>query len=195
MTDGKLIVICKDKKMGDDICKILVASEKISYADLEVWEEKTWDVKRKTGPINSRVLIVGDIKDTEPLSCFIDILYERWGICYGVNMRYAIVKADTVFVKHNARNNAFMPEFNEALGTNIPDRIMLDNLTPEKTKEAVNIIREWEKTAGRHMEIESSGGITIETIRSYAEQGMDFVSVGALTHSYKSLDMSFKAVK
>ena len=88
MTDGKLIVICKDKKMGDDICKILVASEKISYADLEVWEEKTWDVKRKTGPINSRVLIVGDIKDTEPLSCFIDILYEHWGICYGVNMRY-----------------------------------------------------------------------------------------------------------
>ena len=116
MTDGKLIVICKDKKMGDDICKILVASEKISYADLEVWEEKTWDVKRKTGPVNSRVLIVGDIKDTEPLSCFIDILYERWGICYGVNMRYAIVKADTVFVKDNARYNAFMPEFNEALG-------------------------------------------------------------------------------
>ena len=110
-------VICKDKKTGDVICKILVASEKISYADLEVWEEKTWDVKRKTGPINSRVLIVGDIKDTEPLSCFIDILYERWGICYGVNMRYAIVKADTVFVKDNARYNAFMPEFNEALGT------------------------------------------------------------------------------
>ena len=110
-------VICKDKKTGDVICKILVASEKISYADLEVWEEKTWDVKRKTGPINSRVLVVGDIKDTEPLSCFIDILYERWGICYGVNMRYAIVKADTVFVKDNARYNAFMPEFNEALGT------------------------------------------------------------------------------
>jgi nicotinate-nucleotide pyrophosphorylase len=55
--------------------------------------------------------------------------------------------------------------------------------------------REWEKKAGRHMEIESSGGITIDTIRSYAEQGVDFVSVGALTHSYKSLDMSFKAVK
>ena len=73
--------------------------------------------------------------------------------------------------------------------------IMLDNFTPEKTREAVILIREWEKKAGRHMEIESSGGITIETIRSYAEQGVDFVSVGALTHSYKSLDMSFKAVK
>ena len=86
-------------------------------------------------------------------------------------------------------------EINEALATNIPDRIMLDNFTPAKTKEAVDLIRAWEKTAGRHMEIESSGGITIETIRDYALQGVDFVSVGALTHSYKSLDMSFKAVK
>ncbi len=86
-------------------------------------------------------------------------------------------------------------EINEALATGIPDRIMLDNFTPEKTKEAVDAIRAWEKKAGRHMEIESSGGITIDTIRSYAEQGVDFVSVGALTHSYKSLDMSFKAVK
>ena len=92
-------------------------------------------------------------------------------------------------------------ELREALATNIPDRIMLDNFTPEKTKEAVDIIRAWEKansqepTAKGHIEIESSGGITIDTIRAYAEQGVDFVSVGALTHSYKSLDMSFKAVK
>ena len=86
-------------------------------------------------------------------------------------------------------------EINEALATNIPGRIMLDNFTPAKTKEAVDVIRAWEKTAGRHMEIESSGGITIDTIRDYALQGVDFVSVGALTHSYKSLDMSFKAVK
>ena len=86
-------------------------------------------------------------------------------------------------------------EIREALATNIPDRIMLDNFTPEKTREAVILIREWERQAGQHMEIESSGGITIDTIRSYAEQGVDFVSVGALTHSYKSLDMSFKAAK
>ncbi len=88
-----------------------------------------------------------------------------------------------------------MAEIDEALATNIPDRIMLDNFTPERTREAVLHIREWEKTAGRHMEIESSGGITIETIHDYAVCGVDFVSVGALTHSVKSLDMSFKAVK
>ena len=86
-------------------------------------------------------------------------------------------------------------EIREALAPNIPDRIMLDNFTPERTKQAVALIREWEKTAGRHMEIESSGGITINTLRDYAVCGVDFISVGALTHSVKGLDMSFKAVK
>ena len=86
-------------------------------------------------------------------------------------------------------------EIREALATNIPDRIMLDNFTPERTKRAVMLIRDWEKSAGRHMEIESSGGITIDTLRAYAVCGVDFSSVGALTHSVKGLDMSFKAVK
>lgn len=66
------------------------------------------------------------------------------------------------------------------------DRIMLDNFTPEKTRQAVALIN------GRY-ETESSGGITIDTIRDYAECGVDFVSVGALTHSVKGLDLSFKA--
>ena len=86
-------------------------------------------------------------------------------------------------------------EIREALATNGADRIMLDNFTPERTKEAVRIIRDWEQQNHRHIEIESSGGITLDTIRSYAVCGVDFVSVGALTHSVKSLDMSFKAVK
>ena len=66
------------------------------------------------------------------------------------------------------------------------DRIMLDNFTVADTKKAVDLI------APRY-EVESSGGITFDTIRDYAEQGVDFVSVGALTHSVKGLDMSFKA--
>lgn len=86
-------------------------------------------------------------------------------------------------------------EINEALATNIPDRIMLDNFTPERTKEAVSLIRQWTEQNGKYIEIESSGGITIDTLRDYALCGVDFVSVGALTHSVKSLDMSFKAVK
>ena len=66
------------------------------------------------------------------------------------------------------------------------NRIMLDNFSVSDTKKAVDII------AGRY-ETESSGGITYDTIRDYAEQGVDFISVGALTHSVKGLDMSFKA--
>lgn len=67
------------------------------------------------------------------------------------------------------------------------NRIMLDNFTPENTRKAVEII------AGKY-ETESSGGITFSTLKKYAECGVDFISVGALTHSVKSLDMSFKAV-
>lgn len=84
-------------------------------------------------------------------------------------------------------------EIEEALGTGIPDRLMLDNFTPEQTREAVRLIRGWK--SDKYVEIESSGNIRLDTIRAYAETGVDFVSVGALTHSFKSLDMSFKAVK
>lgn len=70
------------------------------------------------------------------------------------------------------------------------DRIMLDNYTPERTVEAVKMIRQ----ANPAVEIESSGGITFDTLRQYGECGVDFISVGALTHSVKGLDMSFKAV-
>ena len=77
-------------------------------------------------------------------------------------------------------------ELEEALQTGGVDRIMLDNFTPENTREAVR------RVAGR-VELESSGGITFDTLRDYAECGVDYISVGALTHSVKSLDMSFKA--
>jgi len=66
------------------------------------------------------------------------------------------------------------------------DRVMLDNFTVENTRKAVELIN------GR-VETESSGGITIDTLRAYGECGVDYISVGALTHSIKSLDMSFKA--
>lgn len=79
-------------------------------------------------------------------------------------------------------------EIKEALAMGI-DRIMLDNFTPERTTEAVKLIR----ATAPGVEIESSGGITLDTLRSYGEAGVDFISVGALTHSVKGLDLSFKA--
>lgn len=77
-------------------------------------------------------------------------------------------------------------ELQTILGIGGIHRIMLDNFTPDETRNAVNLI------AGKY-EIESSGGITLETIRPYAEAGVDFISVGALTHQINSLDMSLKA--
>ncbi len=79
-----------------------------------------------------------------------------------------------------------LEDIDEVFAAGGVDRIMFDNFTPEMTRKAV------EKVAGR-CETESSGGITLETMRAYAECGVDFISVGALTHQIKSLDMSLKA--
>ena len=76
-------------------------------------------------------------------------------------------------------------ELNQALAEGV-DRIMFDNFSPEDTRKAVEIV------AGR-CETESSGGITFETMLPYAQAGVDYISFGALTHSVKGLDMSFKA--
>ena len=97
--------------------------------------------------------------------------------------RYLEEKGKNLIIEIEVRN---LNELGEVLRVGGVDRIMLDNFTPELTREAVKLI------AGRY-ETESSGGITIDTIRDYAECGVDFVSVGALTHSVKGLDMSFKA--
>jgi nicotinate-nucleotide pyrophosphorylase (carboxylating) len=78
-----------------------------------------------------------------------------------------------------------LQEVEEALSTGKVDRIMFDNFTPELMEEGVTLVN------GK-CETEASGGITAETIRSYAETGVDFISVGALTHSVKSLDLSLK---
>ena len=76
-------------------------------------------------------------------------------------------------------------EIRQALAADV-DRIMLHNFSPERTAEAVKLIN-------GATEVESSGGITLATLRAYGECGVDFISVGALTHSVKGLDMSFKA--
>ena len=77
-------------------------------------------------------------------------------------------------------------ELRQAMECGGINRIMLDNFSVADTRKAVEMV------AGR-FETESSGGITFDTIRDYAECGVDFISVGALTHSVKGLDMSFKA--
>ena len=96
---------------------------------------------------------------------------------------YLKAKGKDLKIEIEVRN---LDELKEVMRVGGVDRIMLDNFSPELTKEAVKIV-------GGKYEIESSGGITFDTIRDYAESGVDFVSVGALTHSVKGIDMSFKA--
>ena len=79
-----------------------------------------------------------------------------------------------------------LEDIDEVFAAGGADRIMFDNFTPEQTRLAVA------RVAGR-CETESSGGITLDTLREFAETGVDFISVGALTHQIRSLDMSLKA--
>lgn len=98
---------------------------------------------------------------------------------------YCREKGKNLKIEIEVRN---FDEINQVLNVGGVDRIMLDNFSVEDTRKAVVLI-------DHRYETESSGGITIDTLRDYALCGVDFISVGALTHSIKSLDMSFKAVK
>jgi nicotinate-nucleotide pyrophosphorylase (carboxylating) len=96
---------------------------------------------------------------------------------------YCKAKGKILKIEVEVRN---FDELNQVLALEGVDRVMLDNFSVENTRKAVEMVN------GR-FEIESSGGITFDTLRDYAECGVDFISVGALTHSVKGLDMSFKA--
>ncbi|MCH2198324.1 MAG: carboxylating nicotinate-nucleotide diphosphorylase [Flavobacteriales bacterium] len=98
-------------------------------------------------------------------------------------MDYLKEKGLSIPVEVETRNTNVVREALNAPGV---DLIMLDNFTPDQVREAVKFIN------GR-VETEASGGITLDTIRRYAETGVDYISMGALTHSVKSLDMSLKA--
>lgn len=100
-------------------------------------------------------------------------------------LKYLQKKEKHLKIEIEARN---LDEVKEILNTGGVDRIMLDNFSIEETRQAVKLIN-------GQFETESSGGITLNTIRDYAECGVDYVSVGALTHHIKSLDMSLKAME
>ncbi len=107
------------------------------------------------------------------------------GISNAINRCHAYLKERSLDLKIEIEVRNF-DELNQVLECGGVNRIMLDNFTVADTKKAVELIN-------HRYEVESSGNITLDTIRSYAEQGVDYVSVGALTHSVKGLDMSFKA--
>jgi nicotinate-nucleotide pyrophosphorylase (carboxylating) len=93
----------------------------------------------------------------------------------------ALADRDGVFLEVEAET---ISEVGEALEAGV-DRILLDNMSPEEVAQAVVL-------AGGRVPLEASGGITLENVRAYAETGVDFISIGALTHAARSLDVSLE---
>ena len=171
-----------------------VATQTAIYVDrLEGLHTKVLDT-RKTTP-GMRVLDKMAVKigggENHRIGLFDMILLKDNHIDFAGGVRKAVEKARE-YLQATGRNIPIecevrsLEDIDEVFAAGGADRIMFDNFTPEQTKIAV------EKVAGR-WETESSGGITLENLREYAETGVDFISVGALTHQIKSLDMSLKA--
>ena len=165
-------------------------------------------VKKLEG-LHTKIL---DTRKTTPLMRGL----EKWAVRIGGGMNHRVGLYDMILIKDNhvdyaggitqAINNTVqylqknkliipveietrnMNEVEEVLKTGNVNRIMLDNFTPTLLREAVQLIN-------KRFETEASGGITLDTVRSYAETGVDFISVGALTHSVKSLDLSLKVMR
>ncbi len=171
-----------------------VATQTAVYADrLEGLKTKVLDT-RKTTP-GMRVLDKMAVKigggENHRIGLFDMILLKDNHIDFAGGVEQALTKCRE-YLARTDRNLKIeievrtLENIDEVFAAGGADRIMLDNFSLEMTREAVKRI------AGR-CEIESSGGITLDTLRDYAECGVDFVSVGALTHQIKSLDMSLKA--
>jgi len=171
-----------------------VATQTAVYADkIKDLHTKVLDT-RKTTP-GMRVLDKMAVKigggENHRMGLFDMILLKDNHIDFAGGIRPAIEGAKA-YLKAKGKNIPIecevrsLEDIDEVFAAGGVDRIMFDNFTPELTRQAVA------KVAGR-CETESSGGITLDTLREYAETGVDFISVGALTHQIKSLDMSLKA--
>lgn len=168
---------------------------------------KTNDIVQSLAPYNTKLL---DTRKTTPGLRYI----EKWAVRIGGGVNHRIGLYDMILIKDNhvdyaggitnaikasnqylrEKNKALqieievrnLPELDEVLQCGNVDRIMLDNFSYEDLKEAVRRI------AGKYI-TEASGGITEENVTEYARCGVDYISIGAITHSVKSLDMSLKA--
>lgn len=215
----EIINYCKDGdhvKVGDIAFEIKGKSRSILSTERLVlnFMQRMSGIATKTASIVS--LIEGtDAKLLDTRKTTPGIRYmEKWAVRIGGAYNHRFALYDMIMLKDNhidyaggvapaiERANSYLSEtgkklkieievrnkqeLNEVLSIGKVDRIMLDNFSPQ---EIATVLPEIPK----NIETEASGGITEETIRSYAETGVDFISVGALTHSFESLDMSLKA--
>ncbi|MFN4881285.1 MAG: carboxylating nicotinate-nucleotide diphosphorylase [Bacteroidota bacterium] len=153
-----------------------------------------------------------DTRKTTPLFRAV----EKWAVCIGGGHNHRFGLFDMIMIKDNhidyaggirqaiQKANAYLrvhqlslkieietrnlDELREVLSIGAVQRIMLDNYTPDDIRKAVQLIN-------HKYETEISGGVTLDNIGQYADCGADYISVGAITHSYRSLDMSLKAIR
>jgi nicotinate-nucleotide pyrophosphorylase (carboxylating) len=189
LTGERLVLNCMQRMSG-------IATTTRKFADkLEGLHTKVLDT-RKTTPLMRHlekwaVRIGGG--ENHRMGLYDMILVKDNHVDYAGGIRNAIERVND-YRKMNHLEIPFeietrnLEEVRTVLETGGVDRIMLDNFSIDDLKTAVKLIDGKYKT-------EASGGITLETVRAYAETGVDYVSVGALTHSVKSLDLSLKAVR
>lgn len=194
--EGRVVSLLQAERILLNIMQRMsgVATQTAVYADkIKDLHTKVLDT-RKTTP-GMRVLDKMAVKigggENHRMGLFDMILLKDNHIDFAGGIRPAIEGAKA-YLKAKGKNIPIecevrsLEDIDEVFAAGGVDRIMFDNFTPELTRQAVA------KVAGR-CETESSGGITLDTLREYAETGVDFISVGALTHQIKSLDMSLKA--
>lgn len=194
---GKSQILTQAERLTLNIMQRMsgIATETDRYVQLlEGLHTKILDT-RKTTPLNrflekEAVRIGGGVNHRNGLYDMIMIKDNHIDFAGGIK------QAITNVVNYLAENNKQLKieiearsiaDIEEIMRIGKVDRIMLDNFTVEQTKQAVELIN------GQY-ETESSGGINYQTIRAYAECGVDYVSIGALTHQIKSLDLSLKAM-
>ena len=196
--EGRLISLLQAERILLNIMQRMsgVATQTAVYVqELDGLKTQVIDT-RKTTP-GMRVLdkmavrIVGG--GNHPIGLFDMVILKDNHIDFAGGITPAIRKTQA-YLKEKGKNIPIevevrsLDDIREVLSVGGVDRIMLDNFSPETTREAVALI-------GGRYETESSGGITLKNLREYAECGVDFISVGALTHQIKSLDLSLKACK
>jgi nicotinate-nucleotide pyrophosphorylase (carboxylating) len=188
LTSERLVLNCMQRMSG-------IATLTRQFADaLSGLKTRVLDT-RKTTPL-CRTIEKWAVKigggENHRYGLFDMILIKDNHVDYSGGIRQAIHAAN-LYLEKSGKKLAIeievrnMAELEQVLETGKVNRIMLDNFSPALLKKAI------ERVGGK-FETEASGGITLQTIRSYAVSGVDFISAGALTHSFKSLDMSLKAV-
>jgi nicotinate-nucleotide pyrophosphorylase (carboxylating) len=220
-TNSSLEILMKDgdkMKVGDIAFYVSGSTHAILKAErlvlncmqrMSAVATKTFEVSSLISDLNTTLL---DTRKTTPLLRFL----EKWAVRIGGGANHRFGLYDMIMLKDNhidyaggieaaiIKTNEYLHQIGKKLKIEIEtrnleevkqvlavgkiDRIMLDNFSYADIKTAVKLID------GKY-ETEASGGITFETIRNYAECGVDFISMGALTHSVKNLDLSLKAVK